>query len=222
LNYWIFKVNPKHYRIDDRLLNLAPQLTWMVTRYRERIKKGDTVFIWRAGTPRGICAVLEIEACPYEPESTDLNDGFELPPGSVTRGLEHWAKGQLIQRFPIIEASVIKKIPGLELFSFFSAFQQAINFSVTRQEGARLLEFIEKYQSENQESKLKPAAKPMRSQPKSAVSAKKSQAAKPSNKSANVALLKCAECGRYVVNSELDRHIREAHGGQAVEWDEAK
>lgn len=222
MNYWIFKVNPEHYRIDERLLDPAPQLTWAVTRYHERIQKGDTVFIWRAGTPRGICAVLVIETCPYEPEPTDLNDGFELPPGSVKRGLDHWAKGQLTQRFPIIEANIIKKIPGLELFSFFSAFQQAINYSVTRQEGARLLDFIGKYQAENHESTTKPAAKPRKPAPVPAVSAKKNQPAKPANKSANVALLKCEACGRYVVSSDTDRHIREFHGGQPVEWNETK
>ena len=58
MNYWIFKANPDKYRIDDRLRDPYPHVTWAITRYHERIQKGDIVFIWRGGTPRGICAVM--------------------------------------------------------------------------------------------------------------------------------------------------------------------
>lgn len=223
MNYWIFKANPEHYRIDDRLLDPAPEIIWAVTRYHERIQTGDTVFIWRAGTPRGICAVMTIDVCPYEPEDKDLHDGFELPAGSAAPVPEHWAKGRLIQRFPIIEASVIKKIDGLELFSFFSAFQQATNFTVTRPEGTILLEFIEKHQAEAHESVSKPVVKVRKAGPTCApTSVKKTKSAKPANGSSDFALLQCETCGRYVVSSDTDRHIREAHAGQPVEWKKMK
>jgi len=45
-------------------------------------------------------------------------------------------------------------MPGLELFFFFSAFQQATNFSIRRPEGAILLEFIEKYLAEGPVKKV--------------------------------------------------------------------
>jgi hypothetical protein len=218
LNYWIFKVNPDQYRLEARLQAPDPQLTWAVTRYHDRIQSGDTVFIWRAGTPRGICAVMVIDVCPYEPEPQDLNDGFEISLGSVTRGSEHWAKGHLVQRFPIIEASVIKKIPGLELFSFFSAFQQAINFSVTRPEGAILLEFIEKHQAEVRENVSKLTLKSKKPEAPRATSVKKKKPAGPTSGSSEFALLQCETCGRYVVNSDKERHIRETHAGQPVDW----
>jgi len=221
LNYWIFKANPDHYRIDERLLEANPQLTWAVTRYHERIEKGDTVFIWRAGTPRGICAIMLIDEYPFEPDQKDLNDGFESPLGSVSRGTDHWAKGHLVQRFPIIAASVIKKIPGLELFSFFSAFQQAINFSITRPEGARLLGFIEKYQAEEHESVLKPTVK-ARKPESTRTTGEKKKPLGPAKGSSVVPLLKCESCGRYVVSSDTDRHILEAHGGQPVGWNKTK
>jgi predicted RNA-binding protein with PUA-like domain len=222
LNYWIFKANPEQYRIDDRMLNPEPMITWAVTRYHERIQKGDTVFIWRAGTPRGICAIMTIEACPYEPAQNDLNDGFELPPGSVTRGLEHWAKARISQRFPIIEANIIKKIPGLELFSFFSAFQQAINFTITRPEGTILMEYIEQHQANERKNVLKPAATKPRKSPHAADPKKSKPATGRTTGSSDVTLLKCEACGRFVVSSDTDRHARESHPGESVTWKKTK
>ena len=228
MNYWIFKANPEHYRIDERLLDSNPNLVWAVTRYHERIQKGDTVFIWRAGTPRGICAVMLIDANPYEPEQAEIYDGYEIPAGTITPLSEHWAKGHLIRRFPVIDMSVIKKVDGLELFSFFSAFQQAVNFSITRPEGTILLEFIEQYladapirERENAQKLAAKIKKPAltRSAPAArAVNVKKSKPAAPAVANPDFALLKCAACGRYVVSSDTDRHIREVHAGQPVEW----
>lgn len=216
MNYWIFKANPEQYRIDDRLLEPAAEIVWAVTRYHERIQKGDTVFVWRAGTPRGICAVMLVEACPYEPDEQELNDGFELPLGGVTRGTGHWAKCRLIKRFQVIDASVIKKIEGLELFSFFSAFQQATNFTVTRPEASILLEFIETSKPEPPVRKVVSPPKPVK--PVRQASVKKSKPAA----STDVSLLKCASCGRFVVSTDTDRHVREAHDGLAVAWKKTK
>ncbi len=220
MNYWIFKINPERYRLDERLIDHNPQITCAVTRYAERIRKGDTVFLWRASVQRGICAVMLVEQCPYEPTEKDLNDGFELPPGSITRGVDHWARCRLVQRFPLIEASVIKKIEGLELFSFFSAFQQAINYSITRPEGSILLEFIERHKDEMRETASKPASVPKKTE--TARPRKDKPAPKPAGGPTDFALLKCEECGRYVVNTDTERHVREIHAGQAVTWKKTK
>jgi hypothetical protein len=241
MNYWIFKANPDHYRIDDRLENPYPYITWSVTRYHERIQKGDIVLVWRAGTPRGICAIMEVDASPFEPEEEDLNDGFEIPVGSVTRGEAHWAKCRITQHFPVLEASVIKKIPGLELFSFFSAFQQAVNFSITRREGTRLIEYIKEHPPEAQPPKPAPVPRPVakaasRPEPgrkpvpgRKLESGKKPEPVTPRSKpvkatvtSPEFTLLQCAECGSYVISSDTARHISDAHGGQPVGWKKTK
>jgi predicted RNA-binding protein with PUA-like domain len=226
MNYWIFKANPEHYRIDDRMLDSKPDIIWAVTRYHERIQKGDTVFIWRAGTPRGICAVMQVEQCPYQPLDTEIHDGFELASANPSPVPPHWAKCRILQRFPTIDASIIKKIPGLELFSFFSAFQQATNFSVLRPEGTILMEFIEEHKADIQvkkrESVAKPAPKAAKTSPVRQVNTKKTSPAAPSNGTPAIALLKCAACGRYVVSSDTDRHVREARDGQQVTWKKTK
>jgi hypothetical protein len=221
MNYWIFKANPEHYRIDDRLLDPATDIVWALTRYHERIQKGDTVFIWRAGTPRGFCAVLLIDASPYKPAEHELHDGYELPAAADAPAPPHWAKGHFVRRFPVIETSIIKKIPGLELFSFFSAFQQATNFSITRPEGARLLEFIENYKPEPAAPKRVTASKPRTTAARPGAP-RRSKPAAAANVSPENVLLQCETCGRYVITSDTDRHIREVHAGQPVEWKKTK
>jgi predicted RNA-binding protein with PUA-like domain len=223
MNYWIFKANPEKYGIDKRLLDSDPSIIWAITRYQDRIQNGDTVFIWRTGTPRGICAVMEVEMNPYEPGDQEVDDSFVRP--SDNSAAPHsvlWAKCHISQRFPIIEENVIKKIPGLELFSFFSAFPKATNFSITRPEGSILLEFIEKYQAEEptkkRETVRKSAAKVTKPASIRTASAVKSKAVKPASTPPEFELLKCETCGRYVVRSDTERHASEVHAGQSVEW----
>jgi hypothetical protein len=222
MNYWIFKANPEHYRIDDRLLDPAPSIVWAVTRYHERIHKDDTVFIWRAANPRGFCAILLIDAIPYTPAEDEIHDGYELPAASAAPTPAHWAKGHFIKRFPVIETAVIKKIPGLELFSFFSAFQQATNYSITRPEGARLLEFIENYKPEPAAPKRVAASKPRTPAASGPTASRGRKLAAPAQASTNVALVQCETCGRYVVSTDTERHIREVHAGHPVEWKKTK
>jgi hypothetical protein len=58
--------------------------------------------------------------------------------------------------------------------------------------------------------------------PVRAVSTKKGQAAGAAKESTEVTLLKCETCGRYVVGTDTERHIRETHAGQPVEWKKTK
>ena len=235
MSYWIFRANPELYRIDDRLRDPKTKMTWAVTRYHDRIQKGDTVFVWRAGSPRGICAVMEVDVCPYQPGEDELLDGYELPAQSSAAKPEHWAKCRITQRFPVIEISVIKKIDGLELFSFFSAFQQATNFSITRPEGSILVEFIKEYLTREPEPKpetpVKPAARVKSpAAPRSATIAPRNPSAPSAPRSRasvqvakspalnTVALLKCDMCGRFVVSTDTERHARELHPADVVGW----
>jgi len=44
---WIFQAKPEQYEIKNIREN--QQETWLVTRYRREMGKGDIVFFWRAG-----------------------------------------------------------------------------------------------------------------------------------------------------------------------------
>ena len=49
--YWIFKCNPEKYRLADRLADPNPTtLTWTVSRHRDEIGPGDTVFPSETGS----------------------------------------------------------------------------------------------------------------------------------------------------------------------------
>ena len=51
---WIFQAKPERYEVKE--LQVNQHITWLVTRYREEMHKGDLVFLWRAGdrSERGI------------------------------------------------------------------------------------------------------------------------------------------------------------------------
>ncbi len=60
--FWIFKCNPKKYRLAHRLADPNRAITWIVARYRREINPGDTIFIWETGLGPGIRAVLRAES----------------------------------------------------------------------------------------------------------------------------------------------------------------
>jgi EVE domain len=137
--YWIFKYNPAFYRLDDRLADPDPDITWTVSRYRDEIAPGDTIFIWQTGRDRGIRAILRAEAAPEDMAEIES----ELP---------YWTQGEndiccrvratIIDRDVNLPHTELRTVPGLENLSVFHGFQQTSNFPVTPDEGAILLELI--------------------------------------------------------------------------------
>jgi hypothetical protein len=128
MNFWIFKTNPAKYDIDERLRDPDPKIAWLMTRYRQEIQPGDFAFIWRAGEPRGIIAVILVQSNPQW--------GIPGGPGWIVPPPHNWrVRGSIIHRFPIILSSDLKTIPGLEKLSVFHGYQAATNFRVTPSEG---------------------------------------------------------------------------------------
>jgi predicted RNA-binding protein with PUA-like domain len=67
MSYWIFKCDPKKYRLSDRLQQQTePTITWLVTRYKKEIAAGDTVFLMESGPKRAIRAVMQVDSAPAE------------------------------------------------------------------------------------------------------------------------------------------------------------
>ena len=56
---WIFQSNPKYYRFLEALQSLD-QMQFLVSRYKDRIRVGDTVLIWMSGKHAGIYAQTRI------------------------------------------------------------------------------------------------------------------------------------------------------------------
>ncbi|MEI7847161.1 MAG: EVE domain-containing protein [Chloroflexota bacterium] len=208
MNYWIFKSNVDHYRLDDRLKNPDPNTTWKVTRYREKIQSGDLAFIWRAGNPRGICAIMEITTDPLEMEEIEIERQYGTPP---VYEVALMVKGNLVERFSLIESKTLKQIAGLENLSVFHGFQQGTNFPVTKEEGRILHDYI------GGGSAIAQKGYPNDIYPRNA------RPVQPTHKSSSATtLLQCSECDRYIVRGDTDRHIRQTHDGQQVEWQETR
>ena len=136
MSFWIFKCNPRRFDIDGRLRDPQPRTTYLVTRYCDRIRPGDTAFIWRTGPDGGIRAVMRVDSFPTEM-------------GEVAEDAPYWADGRetgpalrvvgtFTHRFPCITRAALKGMPELKDLSVFHGFQQATNFEVSAAEGAVL------------------------------------------------------------------------------------
>lgn len=140
MKYWIFKTNPDNYRLDERLKDSEPKISWTVTRYRNEIQKGDIAFIWRAGPNRGICAVMRIDTDPAEMEELESEQEYR-----VERDVKiMWrVVGALTHRFNCISHQELRNIPDLENLSVFTGFPMGTNYKVTDEEGKILMELAE-------------------------------------------------------------------------------
>lgn len=145
--YWLFKCNPERYHLEERLAEANPILTWLVTRYRDEIQPGDTVFLWQTGADRGIRAVIRVEEAPHEMP--------ELEPGQA-----YWSErddevqcrivGTLTHRAVNLGHEYLRQVPGLSGLSVFNrnVNQQATNFEVTPEEGEILMALVEQERGE--------------------------------------------------------------------------
>ncbi len=138
--FWIFKCNPEKYRIADRLTDPNPSLTWTVSRYREEIAPGDTIFIWETGRDRGIRAVLRAESVPQEMPEMESEQTYWAEPDTEVQ----WRVLATITDWEVsLPHTFLRSVPGLENLSVFHGFQQGTNFPVTPDQGTLLLRLVE-------------------------------------------------------------------------------
>lgn len=134
--FWIFKCNPDKYRLEDRLSDRNPSLTWSVTRYRDKIAAGDTVFLWITGDQRGIRAVMRVE----EPPGLMAELESEQTYWAARDERVSWrVMCRLVQRKVNLVHSELRNVEGLAELSVFTGFQQATNFPVTNAQGMILM-----------------------------------------------------------------------------------
>ena len=88
-----------------------PRITWLVSRYKDEIKKGDIAFIWQTGPDRGLVGAMTIDENPRlcDEIQNELHYCKELNSGLACR-----ATGKLIARTNLIPSSHLKEISGLE------------------------------------------------------------------------------------------------------------
>jgi hypothetical protein len=128
-----------HFELDSTLSDPAPTTTWLVTRYRDEIHKGDLAFIWQTGEPRGLRAVLRIDSDPHEMIELPHEQQYLKEPNTSLRVR---VLGSFVDHFPLIPHTHLKSVPSLMGLSVFHGYQQATNFRVTSAEGATMMELI--------------------------------------------------------------------------------
>ncbi len=133
MNYWIFKSNPALYDVEASIRRGSPPRGWKVSRYRNEIKAGDVIFLWRTGSPRGIFATFEATSDPYH-----------IPPNPVE---PYWSDiykvdVRLLKHFSLLDADYLKQVPGLQNLSTFHGYQAATNFKVIPAEGEIISKLI--------------------------------------------------------------------------------
>jgi len=62
---WLFQANPEVFDVD-RAIAEEPELTWVVRQYRKSVRKGDRVYLWRAGPEAGVIATATVLSDPED------------------------------------------------------------------------------------------------------------------------------------------------------------
>jgi hypothetical protein len=138
--YWIFKCNPGKYRLSERLDDPNLTITWTVSRYRDQINPGDTVFLWETGPDRGIRALFRVESAPKDMPEFESEQAYWVERDTEVRCR---VVGILTHRDVHLPSVDLRSVPGLEDLSVFHGFQQSTNFVVTSEQGPILLRLVE-------------------------------------------------------------------------------
>ena len=132
-NVWIFQSNPKYYRILEALEALD-EIVFMITRYRNEIKKDDTVLLWVSGKYAGIYAIGEVSDHIIERTSPEEDAQFWVDP-SAAEVPKPRAPFRILKRFlgnPILKKEIIK-IHELTQLAILKQ-PNATNFRITENE----------------------------------------------------------------------------------------
>jgi predicted RNA-binding protein with PUA-like domain len=145
--FWIFKCNPEKYRLGERLADPNPILTWTVSRFREEIQAGDTVFLWLTGSKRAIRDVIRVVASPRLMSELESEQAFWVERDNQE---QFRVVGEFTHRDVNLSHTQLREIKGLSNLSVFTGFQQATNFPVTPAEGEILLNMIKNHPNEHE------------------------------------------------------------------------
>jgi hypothetical protein len=129
---WIFQGNPDQFDLDAYLGTSPTQLSWLVTRYAQRIEVGDRVFIW-------IAEVTVVAPTMPRPESADAapfwrddaEQAVEVLPRALLRLNRVISTREVLRREWLGHDSDLSDLPNLKMAA-------GTNYSVTPQQAVRL------------------------------------------------------------------------------------
>lgn len=137
---WLFQANPDIFDID-RAISEVPELTWVVRQYRNDIRKGDRVYLWRSGPEAGVIATASVLTDPEELPGISgspyllAEEALSKPEPRVNLRIEKILTTPL-RRTDLLEHPVLKDLGVI-------AFANATNFEVTSEQDGVLKALIE-------------------------------------------------------------------------------
>ena len=133
---WIFQANPKYYDIDAALMSLR-EMSWSVNQYKQSIKPGDAVFLWKSGADAGIIASAIVLTAPTVLEQDGLQ--FAVQPEKFDRP-ELRVRLRIDDLYPVpLSRDILRaRLPDLSILQS----PQGTNFAVTQEEAAAIREML--------------------------------------------------------------------------------
>lgn len=128
---WIFQSNPKYYDIM-KAINELDTISWRITQYQKKIKKGNKVYIWISGTGGGLAASGTILSDPenrkWETDEYTLSEKLHKDKYlAVDIHLERKFTDSIIERSLLLND---KRTQNLEVL----LYPNATNFKVTKEQ----------------------------------------------------------------------------------------
>lgn len=130
MSTWIFQGHPRRYDLADRRKFREDRVeTWLVSRYRDQIMKGDVVYFWRAGeeSKRGLYGWGTVEENPAYYEDW----GWGVPVRYVKTFPEHISTHEL-KHDPVLSDHLLFRMPIGTNFSVDAREAKAIEDLIRR------------------------------------------------------------------------------------------
>jgi len=134
-NYWVFQGNPKMFDFETALQDEIVT-DWTVSAHEDKIKVGDKIILWIAGTKSGCYALAEVTSEPHE-KTSSLDDHLWKEEDKSELKADIKITNNLVKN-PILK-SVIE---SLEELSELKVGHRGTNFSATEHEYQTILDLI--------------------------------------------------------------------------------
>jgi predicted RNA-binding protein with PUA-like domain len=147
MRHWIFKCNPKFYRLKDRLDDPEDIIDWRVPQFTNQVKPGDFAFLWWGGSKKVILGIMQIEEEATISEDSEIDKGgrewryYVNPDSEWTKRISHpqpRVVGKLIVRNVSLRTDELKAVNSLERLSALVPGIVATVYWVERTEGVIL------------------------------------------------------------------------------------
>ncbi|MFC1559079.1 McrB family protein [Gemmatimonadota bacterium] len=113
-NVWLFQSNPRIWDLDAELrsVNIGDEGDWGVSRFKDEMKPGDPVVIWKAGDTAGIYALGELSSTTFVRERPDWKGpaGDNAPDETGVRLLYKTLLDKPIMKNDLLKHPILKEL----------------------------------------------------------------------------------------------------------------